>query len=100
MEKIQNKKYFTEAEARDKICPFMSTPLDKIRCYASNCIAWQVAFGRVEREDHSDGHLHISEYGSKTGRRARREGPGGSMGHWILDEIGYCERLQNKEEGI
>lgn len=98
MEKIQHKKYFTEKEMREKICPFMSTPMDKVRCYASGCIAWQVAFSRVEREDHSDGSLHIQEYGSKTGRMARREGPSGSTGIWILDEVGYCERLQIKEE--
>jgi len=100
MEKIQHKKYFTEKEAREKNCPILSTAKDKVKCDASNCIAWQVAFSKVEREDHSDGSLHIHEYGSKTGRRARREGPGGCSGVWILDETGYCELIQKKEEDL
>jgi len=95
---IQRKKYFTEEEAKKKVCPFRCSEKDRWTKYeASGCMAWQVAFNRTEREDHSDANFYVSDYGMKTGRRPRREGPLGCMGHWILDEVGYCERIQKGE---
>lgn len=98
--KYNIKNILLKKKQEKKNCPILSTAKDKVKCDASNCIAWQVAFSKVEREDHSDGSLHIHEYGSKTGRRARREGPGGCSGVWILDETGYCELIQKKEEDL
>ena len=59
-------------------------------CQASGCMMWTVLHKRVSREDHSGGADIINKLASETGRIAHREGPHGSLGMWIVDEVGYC----------
>lgn len=90
---------FTEEEAKKRTCPIRCHEKDSfVKCLASGCMSWTVAFHRVVREDHSGGGLRTAELGSTTGRRARREGPPGCLGVWILDGVGYCKLIKKKND--
>ena len=74
----------------NKLC-MSDTELDNLEfCIESECGHWIELYPITKREDHSGGQEAIFEYGRKTNRTPRREGPSGSLGHWILDASGYC----------
>jgi len=76
-------------EAVKKRCPFKIAP----NCVASECMAWQKSFDRIEREDHSGGASSYMQSTALSRRQTiKREGPSGCSGIMILEEAGYCAR--------
>lgn len=89
----------TKEKAQHKICPFtLGGQYPALLCQVDVCMAWRVVHPKVTREDHSGGGDAISAEGYRTRRIARREGPKGSLGLWVLDEVGECARLFDKDK--
>lgn len=91
----------TPNEAAGKLCPFTFNghrAADK--CVAGMCMAWRVVHPRDEREDHSGAGQFMASEGVRTKRLVRREGPQGSMGRLVLDEVGVCARLEPETNSI
>lgn len=82
-----------EEKARLKWCAF-TAERNKF-CQGNDCMAWQVLHPRVEREDHSGANQMMLQEAVKTQRTLKREGPPGSMGYLILEEVGVCGRLKS-----
>lgn len=66
------------------------------RCLTADCMAWHVVHPEHRREDHSGASGVMVTEGSRTNRIARREGGPGSMGFWVLDEVGVCSRMKQE----
>lgn len=74
-------------------CPFhINNHGNMVNC-RSDCQAWSIVTKGESREDHSGGGEMIRKLSLDYGVEATRKGPGGSMGHWDIPELGYCKRL-------
>lgn len=85
----------TKAQAEKRVCPFTfggRQPADM--CSTTACMAWETVHEEIRREDHSGAGYVMNDHALKTGRHVRREGPQGSLGFLILDEVGVCARLR------
>jgi hypothetical protein len=76
-----------------KKCPFIMGKTGYPKQCDAECMSWTVVTKGESREDHSGGSEMIRKMAIDYGVEAKREGPGGSMGHWDIPELGYCKRL-------
>jgi hypothetical protein len=77
----------------EKKCPFIMDKNGYPKKCSSDCMAWTIVTKGESREDHSGGGEMIRKLSLDYGVEATRKGPGGSMGHWDIPELGYCKRL-------
>ena len=87
----------TEEEAKNTRCPFKTTTESRETyfepCDGKRCMAWTKTDNRIEREDHSGGREMMYKSAFDRGQELKREGPPGSLGVWVLEELGTCVRL-------
>lgn len=90
-------KPMTHNDALNKFCPFkFDSGLVTRTCSGNGCMAWNVVHPELVREDHSGANSIVLKEAVRTHRIMRREGPAGSYGKLILDEVGICSRLASE----
>jgi len=82
-------KLLTKKEAEQMYCPWEIGDY----CCTEKCMGWIEVHSKVVREDHSGGKARMNDLGLTRHQMPRQEGPPGCMGELILDEQGYCGRL-------
>lgn len=86
----------TNDQALKVTCPFTLNKENPEKCLGQTCFAWTKTDSRIEREDHSGGKEMMYKTAFDREQEVKREGPPGSLGRWVLEERGTCNRIYNR----